>query len=103
MVSTLKVVILKVFSHLSKFGFGSDSEAAFSNTKAKTTWNLMKYLEKKMGWELQKDTPCCFEQILKAHPTKKQLYRHLFLISNHPSKTSKTCWALLEKLELTYK
>ena len=28
-------------------------------------------------WELYKDADCCFEQILKQHLTKRQLYGHL--------------------------
>ena len=55
----------------------------------------------KARWELHKNAACCFEQILEAAPYKTAVVRPLtsYLI-NHPSKTSKTCCALLKKDKL---
>ena len=46
-----------------------------------------KMLGEKARWELHKDAACCFKtaavQLLTSY------------LTNHPSKTNKTCWALL--------
>ena len=41
-----------------------------------TTWTLPKHLEKMLDGN-DKNTACCFKQILEAAPTKQQLYGHL--------------------------
>ena len=55
-------------------------------------------------WKLQKNASRCLEQILEATPHKTaavgQLTTHL---TNHPSKTKKTCMVLLEKQRQTQK
>ena len=49
-------------------------------------------------WELHKDAVCCHEQILEAalHETAT-VWPLTYHLTNHPSMTNKTCWALLEK------
>ena len=42
---------------------------------------MLKIHREKARWELQKNVICCFERILKATPTKQQLYSHFPLIS----------------------
>ena len=53
--------------------------------------------------ELHKNAACCFEQILEAAPhiatIAQPLTSHL---TNHQSKTSKTCWARLVKIRWTH-
>ena len=69
-----------------------------------TTWTLMKCQEKKVRWELLKDSACYFEQILEAALHKATaLWPLTFHHTNHPRKVRKTCWALLEKKEQTQK
>ena len=59
---------------------------------------LTKRLEKKTRWKLYKSAQCCFEFILEAATYKTAA---VWLLTAHftslPSKTSKTCRALLEK------
>ena len=63
----------------------------------KTPWE-------KARWTLHKDAMCCFEQILEATPNKTVTVEPLASqLKNHPSKTNKTCWALLEKQGQTHK
>ena len=50
--------------------------------------------EEKARWELYQDAAYCFEQILEAAPYKTKAVLPLPI---SPSKTSKVCWALLEK------
>ena len=65
-----------------------------------TTWmhhiNTNKMHWKKAKWKWYKKVTCCFEQILEETAHKKAVIRpptpHL---TNHPSKTNKTYWALL--------
>ena len=45
----------------------------------------------KVTWELHKDAPCCFEQIMEISLYKTVAVCYL------ASKTSKACWVLLEK------
>ena len=55
-------------------------------------------LGEKATWELHKDDGICFEQILKEAPNKTADLRPLTShLTNHPSKTSQTCRALLVK------
>ena len=63
-----------------------------------------KTLVEKVSWELCKDALFSFEQILEAAPHKTAVVQPLtsYLI-NHPSKTNKTWWALLEKWGWTHK
>ena len=50
-------------------------------------------------WELHKDALCYFKQILEAVSFQTAAVWPLtFYLTNHSSKTSKTCWAMLEKL-----
>ena len=58
--------------------------------------------EEKATWELRKNITCHSEQIQKAAPHKTALVGPpTFYLTNHPSKTSKTCWA--EEVEQTHK
>ena len=51
----------------------------------------------KAKWEPDKNTSCCFEQILEATPHKTVVIRRLAShLTNHPYKTNKTCGAMLE-------
>ena len=55
------------------------------------TWTLMKHLEKKLHFDLYKDTLCCFEQILEASPLKTAAVRLLSShLTNHSIKINKT-------------
>ena len=58
----------------------------------------MKHLDQKATYELRKDAEYSCEQILEAAPHKTAAVRPLSSNrTNHSSKTSKLCWALLEK------
>ena len=63
-----------------------------------TTLTLTKCLEKKLNGNDTKIAECCFEQILEATLRKTvavwPLATHL---TNHPRKTNKARWALLDK------
>ena len=69
-----------------------------------TTWMLTKRIQKRTRWELHKNAVRCLEQILKAthHKTTAvgPLNSHL---TNHSSKTNKTCGTLQEKHGRTHK
>ena len=66
-------------------------------------WNLTKWLEKKLSGN-HKDAVYYFEWVPEAASHKTAavwpLTSHL---TNHPSKTNRTCWALLEKQGRTHK
>ena len=52
----------------------------------------------KARWELHKNAMCCLEQILEAILHKiAAVLPPTSRLTNHPSKTNKTCKALLEK------
>ena len=70
-----------------------------------TVWKHHLYFNKTLGGgELYMNSVCFFEQILEAVPYKTAVVQSLTShLSNHPNKTNKTCWALLEKLEQIYK
>ena len=73
-----------------------------------TVWlhhlDFNKTIGEKARWELQKDDVCSFELILAAVPDKTAAVRlPASHFKNHPSKTSKTWWVLLEKHGQTHK
>ena len=66
--------------------------------------NFIEVLGEKATGEQYKDSACYFEQIQVAVLHKTATVQPLTsYITNHPSKTSKTCWAMLEKQKLTHK
>ena len=62
-----------------------------------TPWTLTKRLEKKLDVN-NKRMPLAFEQIFEAELYKTAIVGLLAShLRNHPIKTNKSCWALLEK------
>ena len=61
-----------------------------------------KRLEEKASWKQHKDAMCCFEQIQKSHPSKDQLYGHLFPISQiipvRQAQHAWHCWKSKDKI-----
>ena len=63
-----------------------------------------KVLSEKTRWKLHNNAACYSEQILEAAPHKMAAVRALAShLTNHSSKTNKTCQALLEKQECSHK
>ena len=63
-----------------------------------------KTLGEKAGRELYKDAACSLKQVLEASLHKRAAVQPLTSYhTNHPSKTNKTCWMLLEKQGQTHK
>ena len=61
-------------------------------------------LGEKAKWQLHTNAVSCLEQILEASPNETAAVRPLTShFANNPRKLSKTCWALVEKQELTHK
>ena len=61
-----------------------------------TTWILTKHLLKKLDGNYIR-----MKKFLKHHITQHHLYGHLYsILTNHSSRTNKTCWILLERSEL---
>ena len=63
-----------------------------------TTRTLMKLWGKKVKWELKRNIPYCFKQILEAAPHKIAATRWLTShLTNHSNKMNMKSWSLLEK------
>ena len=84
-------------------------EILLSWTQVSTTeWchhlDFNKVFKEKAKWKLHNDAASCSEQILEVAPHKTAtILPFLSHLTNHPSKTNKTFWALLEKQGWSHK